>query len=177
MAVGNMRNVLLVAALLALPVAASAVEQAAGEEMEELEIRGTRLYEMRAAIVKTEDRFFARYNELNKIHEFDIVCNQRAETGTKITKRVCRTRAVDTAQADEARGLLQDVIQDGGASSHAPEAAQVLLGKESEYEANMLKILNSDRELKKLVKEHDQLEQRYAKARIEQFKTRVGLNK
>ena len=176
MRAGNLRNVLLTAALLVLPLAASAGQAPAENEMEEVEIRGTRLYEMREAIIKTEDRFFARYNELNKIQEFDIVCNKRASTGTVISQRVCRTRAVDTAQSDEARSLLLDVVQDGG-SSHAPEASQVLLAKEPEYEANMLKILNSDRELKKLVKEHERLEQRYAKARKEQFKTRMGLAK
>jgi hypothetical protein len=45
---------------------------------------------LRQAVVEAEDRFHARYNELNDNDDFDVNCRQEARTGTKLERRICR---------------------------------------------------------------------------------------
>ena len=74
---------------------------------DEVLVRGTRLRELKAAIVAAEDRFYARYNELNKVDAFDIECATDAHTGTKLKQRRCLTRLQLEARARNALETLQ----------------------------------------------------------------------
>src|SRR5262249_60839401 len=66
--------------------------------IDEIIVSGTRrLAEMRKEMVELEDRFLARYNELNKIPEFAINCYAEAAQNSRFLRRTCRPVFVDTA--------------------------------------------------------------------------------
>jgi hypothetical protein len=80
---------------------------------DEVLVRSTRLRELKAAIVAAEDRFYVRYNELNKVDAFDIECALDAHTGTKLKQRRCFTRVQLEARARNALETLQMFQEQG----------------------------------------------------------------
>src|SRR5689334_9582583 len=66
-------------------------------DTEEILVQAKRLSQLHAEVVAAEDRFFARYNELNKVNDFDVQCRLEAPTGSRRRQRTCETQL----QADE----------------------------------------------------------------------------
>src|SRR3982751_3474558 len=103
-------SIVMAATWLAAPLCGAAqraaTATASSQESEEVVVRGTRLYELRAAIIAAEDRFYARYNELNKVDDFDIECTVEAPTGTRFKQRTCRTNVQLTALRDYGRDYV-----------------------------------------------------------------------
>jgi hypothetical protein len=97
---------------------------------EEVVVEGKSIAQLRTEIVKAEDRFYEKYNKLNKDREYAMQCEDSASTGTKLTTRKCKARMVETATSQQARDFLyamQDNFlaqQDGGAAA-APGAQDV----------------------------------------------------
>lgn len=89
------------------PAQAEAQSAAPKEQLDEQVIEGKRLSDLRADIVKTEDRFFAAYNRLNHDREYSMECAHSAPTGSRLTQRSCVPRMVNTANAEAARNFLQ----------------------------------------------------------------------
>ncbi len=150
------------------------------EELEEVEVQGTPLFAMRKAIVEAEDRFFARYNELNQKDEFDIVCRQEQRLGTRISRRVCVPQLVDDATAAEAVGVMDAMLagKSLGEALQSPRselAVNVLTNRNAEYRDNMLRLLRNDRELRALVQEQKKMQDRYDKAHKERLRGRILL--
>lgn len=143
------------------------------EITEEVVVRGTRLYELRAAIVAAEDKFFARYNELNKVDDFDIQCSVTAPTGSKLKERGCLTKMQLRAQSDQAREFVQ-MLQDqaAGLSGTPPitDPNTVFLARYEDYKENMLYLLKMNPELRRLVREREDAEKRYNEERKRRFK-------
>jgi hypothetical protein len=154
-------------------------------EMEEIVVRAPRLYELRAAIVKAEDRFYARYNELNKVDDFDVECKVDAPTGTKFKQRGCLTRVQLKAQKEQGSEFLQ-MIQDKAAGAEgtpvrgAPPTTDpdtAMLARYPEYKMNVLYLLKMNPELRRLVRERDEAEKRYNDELKKRFKGRLGLSR
>lgn len=137
---------------------------AADEELEEVVVRGTKLWQMREAIVNAEKRFYALYNELNTNDDFDVHCDLEAPLGTRLKSRVCRVAYVADAQADFAQALL--------AGYEAPSPEIVQLERADEYRAAALKVINGDKRLLKLARERERLEAKYLEERRKRFKGR-----
>jgi hypothetical protein len=133
------------------------------EPMEEVEIRGTRnrLRELREEIVRLEDKFYLRYNELNTDDQYDVHCNMEAPTGTLMKYRVCRPEFVETATSEEAKAFL-------GGYSVAP-ANMTIMAKYPSFERQALSVINKDRDLRKLIRERDAVEARYENLRKAEF--------
>lgn len=131
--------------------------------MDEVEIRGTRgrLREMREEIVRLEDQFYQRYNELNAVDEYDVHCNMEQPTGTLLKYRVCRPVFVENATAEEARAFL-------GGYTVVP-ANMVIGSKYPEFERQALSVINRDRDLRRLIRERDAVEARYENLRKIEF--------
>jgi hypothetical protein len=113
----------------------------------------TRLAQLRKEIVVAEDRFLAKYNELNQVRQYAIKCSQEAVTGTSLYRRACRPEYVNTATADEAKGSLLGY--------YAPPAALVLASKKGGFRKNMLDLAMKSAELRQLEREHQNLQDRY----------------
>ena len=145
-------------------------EVAAGqlEELDEVHVRGTRLWQMRREIVSFEDRIYARYNELNTNDDFDVNCGREARLGTRIAQRVCRVQYYEDAQAEYASALFS-----GYPPPPSPEIVELERGEE--FRRHMLAVINGDRELRRLIRERDALEKRYLKEREKRFEGRVVL--
>lgn len=141
-----------------------AMSGAEGQELAEVVVRGTRLWQLRAAIIEAEDRFYARYNQLNANDDFDVHCRQEAPLGTRLKQRVCRIAFQEEAQADHAQVLFT-----GG---FAPDPRLVMLERSEEYRANALAVINGDRHLRALVRERERLEKKYEEERRKRFKDR-----
>lgn len=149
-------------------------------ETEEIVVRAPRLDELRAAIVKAEDRFYARYNELNKVDDFDVECKVDAPTGTKFKQRGCLTRVQLKAQQEQGSEFMK-MVQDqavgvpGTPPTTDPDTA--MLARYQEYKMNALYLLNMNPELRRLVRERDEAEKRYNDELKKRFKGRLGLSR
>jgi hypothetical protein len=121
--------------------------------IDEIIVQGTRLWQMQKAITAADDRFFVRYNEINKDHDFDVHCAMEAPLGTLIKQRFCRPAYYEKAEQDYARALLD------GTDAIPPEA--VRLDRQEEYRKHMLDVVRGSPELMKLMHERDALKKKY----------------
>lgn len=156
-------------------------DQARFGTSEEVLVRGTRLRELKAAIVVAEDRFYARYNELNLVDDYDIDCRMDAHTGTRIPQRRCFAKLLLKAMALEGEEALrafqdhpkpQDMpgappseprpagMSAAGSVPHTnPEAEW--LAHFDDYRDNMLYLLAKHPELQRLARAAEDAKKRY----------------
>ena len=122
----------------------------------EVTVRAKReLEKLRLEIDAAQDRFIARYNELNKDPQYAMKCNDEAPTGSRFTRHNCRPEFVNAATNAELRAAL-----DGHS---APPAALVTASKKAAFQKNMLDIASSSPELQNLAREQSDLQARYDK--------------
>jgi len=172
----------LMAALAAVTLISTALAWAAparaAEPLSEIEVRAQRekLSLLLQEMVKLEDHFYERYNELNKEPRFNMVCEKDAKTGSHLKSRNCLPVFVTEAQhtfAESTVWAMQSSFQ-GDASDLAggglPAAASgEILRKWPEFENNMLEVMRENPELVKLANEHEILKMRYELARRVKF--------
>jgi hypothetical protein len=134
----------------------AATTAAPGQEqlLDEVVVRGTQLWKLRQRMKKTEDKFYALYNKLNKEQDFDVHCHIETPTGRVIKERICRVAFFEDAQEIEAKALL-----DGHS---APPAYMVAQARNADFEAHFLKVINSDPRLLKMVREREALGAQYS---------------
>jgi hypothetical protein len=157
------------------PVATPPAAASPNEITEEVVVRGTRLYQLREAIIAAEDKFYARYNELNKVDDFDIECSVSAPTGSRLKQRGCLTKMQLKAQAAQGREFLQMVQDQAAGLSGSPpvtDPTAVFLARYEDYKENMLYLLKMNPELRRLVHEREEAEKRYNEERKRRFKGR-----
>ncbi len=123
------------------------------EPPDEVIVLGKRLSQMRKAVTDADDRFFARYNEINKDHDFDVHCIVEAPVGTLIKRRTCRPVFQEKGDEDYARSLLD------GTGAIPPEIVRLL--HQDEYHKHMLEVVRANPELMKMVSERDVLKKQY----------------
>jgi len=85
------------------PLAAAAT---AGQPLDEVQVDGQSMADLRAGVTKAEKKFLALYNKLNRNGKYAVSCRDSANTGTRLAKRSCSSRAEDEAIADQARQYL-----------------------------------------------------------------------
>jgi hypothetical protein len=169
------------AALLAAHCAQAASSGVGQSDLDEVLVRAQRvqLPEMRKEMVELEDRFYARYDELNRQDDFDIHCFREARTGTRMIKRTCRAAyeedAVQTEGREEVeyRQYLQDAQRHGYllVPGTMPEPAMMaILARLDEFRANMRSVVNRDPQLLELLRERAELAKRYEAVRRRIFK-------
>jgi hypothetical protein len=154
-------------AALAAPDAASAPPVSGttnAGETDEVIVSANRLWQIRKAMIETEDRFYARYNKLNADGDFDMICGVSAPLGTRIQSRRCQVSFVIDAQFTAANAELT-----GG---FAPPPELVLLERYDEYRRHALRIINNDPELRRLIRQREMLGARLVSRQKEIFSTR-----
>lgn len=84
-------------------------ERAAVSTLREVEVRGKRLRldQLRQEMARLEERIYERYNEVNTIEKFDVMCSDYTRTGTRLQNRYCRPKFVEDARVDEGRIAFQ----------------------------------------------------------------------
>jgi tetratricopeptide (TPR) repeat protein len=75
--------------------------------LEEIIVIGDRsLLSLRMEVYQAEELKFDLFNALNSTDEFDITCEDRASTGSRIKRRVCDVGYMKEARAEDARKFL-----------------------------------------------------------------------
>jgi hypothetical protein len=128
-----------------------------------------KLREVQKAIVDAEDRFYARYNQLNKNHDFDIECSVEAPTGTRLEVRECLPKFAAALTKQDVRGLLSSGTSvDGGVFK--PSAGGLISNRMPELKSRMAQVVRSDPELQRLLRERALLAQHYKELSEKKFK-------
>lgn len=104
-----------------------------GQTRAEVSVENRSLRELRRDMRRAQDRFTELYNRLNQDRDQEIVCNDEAATGTRLTRPNCMTRAQQEARAREAADYLTaadlagslDAGLDGGAAESGPVGQSV----------------------------------------------------
>lgn len=152
----------------------------ASEATEEVLVQGARLRELQEAIVEAEDRFYARYNDLNKVDKYDVECVNDAHTGTRLKHRRCFTKLQLEARSLNGIETLQMRQEQEGATPHPgrppntnPEG--IWLSHYDEYRDNMLYLLKMNPELRRMAAEGEAAQKRYDKEYKRRMKGRLVL--
>lgn len=149
------------------------------QELDEVVVTGGRLYDR---IVKAEDRFFKAYNELNEDDDFDTNCaNVPVDQDSRIEQRFCMPSFFADAKAEQVRLSqlclsMQHEDEEGNIANapcyEPPSADQLFFHRREEYVTNMLKVIASDPDLRKMYlevealhRERAQYENRYNQLR------------
>jgi len=142
------------------------------EVLDEVEVKGVRIWQLRAAVIKAEDRVIARYNDLNRDDDLDIECLSNTPTGTRLSFRYCRTKLQKRTQQDDSWNWISSALsmqlEPGMGTSPPPplpETPTRLLERMEDYKKNLATLLQDDPRLRELVKEHSDARRRYEAAR------------
>jgi predicted nuclease with TOPRIM domain len=159
--------------------AGEAGEQAADEVLDEVEVRArrARIDELRREVTRLEDRIYARYNDLNRIDRFDIVCSEEARTGTRIERRYCRPKFEYQAKVEEGQVAFLSIQQRSdhdapvaAASVQLPDSpVNKILQQVPQFQRHMRRIMEEDRQLQDLMEERADAAERLERARSELF--------
>jgi hypothetical protein len=136
-------------------------------DLDEVQVLGKKLSQMRTDILLAEDLFYARYNELNKDDDFDVSCVMGANIGSRILMRRCSPAFYAKAREAEVSAVL--------AGYYAPEAELVLLERWSDFRKHALSVINSDVQLRRLIRNRERMADIFVKARAERMKGRLIL--
>lgn len=130
------------------------------ETLDEVVVKGnlTSLSGLRAAIIAAEDRFYARWNELNADDQYDIQCRVEAPTGRRMFRRSCAPRVVDDLTHAIAMGLVR-----GNSDTNAQykTSEDVRLAAARELKRRTLVLLDQDPELRQALLERARLSELY----------------
>jgi len=154
-------------------------------ELDEVLIVGkqAQVDQMRKELVRLEDLFHARYNELNTNDDFDIHCMIEARTGTRIEKRSCRAIYMERALQEEGRDafVIRQYVQDQftagvsqprvNASPPVPAAVAVSARLEV-FRKNVRDVAGKDPELIELLRRRAELAERFLAARRAVFQSK-----
>ncbi len=119
---------------------------------------------IRKALVESEDRFYARWNELNKDPAWDVQCETRAPTGTRIAVRSCDPAKVEEERHEEAMRLLGM-----GGNVRFTSIDEIRSQVNPELKAMMVRMVKSDPQLLLALVEHAKLVQIYEQTRRQKF--------
>lgn len=140
-----------------LPGSGPPSQDAPDAPLAEVEITAerARLSEMRAQIVRLENQFYARYNQVNANHQYDvIVCRSVTYTGSHVDRRFC-----GPASALRVVPYLDPlpVPTDVTLTVEPPKDPAQLRA----YQRNMVDVVRKHPELLELIKERSELVERY----------------
>jgi len=134
------------------------------QPLEEVEVIGKKLSKLRQEVIEAEERYYALYNELNTNDDYDVHCVLEAHIGTRIKSRVCKAVYVAKAQEDEAQAFLQGRVV-------AP-ASLVALTRQDDFRKSAIAVIKANPKLFDLLRERNELEQKYERVRKERMKGR-----
>ncbi len=139
----------------------------AAEPMPEVEINARResLSHLRAEIVRLEDDFYSKYNQLNADKQYDIECGRIAPTGSVLKRRDCVPYS--------SIGRPQTKPRRSSATITAVPASSVILLKWPDFEKTLVKAIQTHPELQQLSASHAAMQKHYAMVRKLKFKGRI----
>jgi len=116
--------------------------------------------QMRLELQRIEQRFYARYNELNTDDEFDIHCADEALTGTAFRNRTCQPRFVADISADVSGQMIERFKAYGDLRAPTPAGASIA-NRRIDMERKMLELFRAHPELLKDLDSYTALKKKY----------------
>jgi len=136
----NHRILLLALTALAFPLAASAQDDAATEEV--VVVGDRSVGQLRREVYQAEEDFYDLYNSLNDDPEYDVNCNYETATGTHVKNHVCRAKFVSDSYAKHAGRNNNDLTRVAN-----QDANPVLAEKTKIFEEKLGMLVNTNAEL------------------------------
>ena len=136
----------------------------APEDLEEVQIIASRHTpdELRAEIVKTEDAFYARLNELMDDPEMRVECRFEPPVGSHISRRVCAPQYIATANANYTRDMIQGLtltaLTPGGVYFTAAAPGAAIAGNEVVFVRKVDELVTENPALRELAQRREKLE-------------------
>ena len=176
----NTRMLLCRTLLLAMmPVAAFTASPLASPELEEVIVHGKQLDVLRKEMIKAEDQFFDRYNQLVGKQEYEVHCTVEQPIGSRVPRRYCRTgyeRNALSQAAREAAMMMQNVLDElrrnvspSQVVTTTSVSPSTIAGKHEEFKKVMLDKVTHDETLLKALVNHARLVDRYNTVYREKF--------
>jgi hypothetical protein len=122
----------------------------------------------REAVIAAEDRFYARYNELNQDDMLDVQCRFEQPTGTRIPRRTCQTRMLDEETRAEALKFVGTA--EGTVDLLSAQALNSPL--QAELRKRVLAMTREDPQLLRALLERARLQQYYEDLSAKKFSNR-----
>lgn len=151
--------------------------------LDEVLVQGLRaqLRELRREAVELEERFYARYNELNTVRDFDVHCHADARTGTLLKGRICRAVYESKAFAEEGREAFQyrqfilEQVKAGRPDPMPPgppppPAVMSIEVRRPAFQQNMREVVARDEELIRLLHDRTEAVKQYDALRRQLFR-------
>ena len=148
----------LLLAALALPLAASAQDDEATEEI--VVVGDKSIGQLRREVYEAEEEFYDLYNSLNDDPEYDVKCFYETSTGTHVKNHVCRAKFITDSYAKHAARNGNDLRRVAN-----QDANPALAEKTATFEEKLGTLVNTDAELQAAFL-------RYNNARVEFFAAR-----
>ena len=116
---------------------------------------------IKQALIDNEDRFNARYNELNQDDHYDVVCRDEIPTGSRVPRRNCQAKIVDEITTRGAQDFFRNLGTGPGLWITRPDLmrSQAMV----ELKDRTLALVQRDRQLQQVLQERARLEQMYQK--------------
>ncbi len=151
-------------------------------ELEEVIIHGKQLDVLRRELIKAEDQFFDRYNELVKKQEYEVHCAVEQPIGSRVPRRYCRTGYEQNALSQAGReaalmmqGFLNDLRMQAPhnvSETTTSVSPNSLDGKREEFKKYMKETVTHDETLLRALVNHARLMDRYNTVYREKFGAR-----
>ena len=142
----------------------SSQEASRATRLDEITVPGelNSLSAIKQALRESEKRFNARYNELNKDDDYDVVCSDDIPTDSHIPRWGCQASIVAKITEQQAK----DFIRNPGTGPAFPITAPDIVRRQAmfEVEERTRALVGSDPELQRELLEHAQLERILNKA-------------
>lgn len=167
--------------LLGLPVDAAEIEQppAADVTLDEVTVTAMRLRlaELRENLTRLEEQIYARYNDLNKVDKYDILCSDYTRTGTHLSQRYCRPQFEEDARNEEGQVAFRSwrQVHDPyapmpAASVEIPESpVPKILAKVPAFQEHMRQVMEKDPQLRRWLRERAEAAEEFERTRRELF--------
>jgi hypothetical protein len=133
-----------------------------GPPLDDIIVNGKRdtLGRLRTEMDKAEDSIYAGYNEINTEPEYETHCREETDSQTRMRKRICQPKFVDTEQANYAQERIR------GRENIDPST--LIAEKMPAYRKHFMAVVLQDPKLSKAASDYFALYQRYEKLKKEQ---------
>jgi len=148
----------------AAKTAEAANRLADGPPLDDIVVNGKRdtLARLRTQMEKAEDNIYAGYDEINTEPEYETRCREETDSQTRMRKRVCQPKFVDTEEANYAQERVR------GRENIDP--ATLIAAKMPAYRKHFMAVVLKDPNLSKAASDYFGLYQRYEALKKEQMK-------
>jgi hypothetical protein len=135
-----------------------------GPSLDDIIVNGKRvtMARLRAEMDKAEDSIYAGYNEINTEPEYETHCREETDSGTRMRKRICQPKFVDTEQANYAQERIR--------GHEEIDPATLIAAKMPAYRKHFMAVVLKDPKLSKEASDYYALYQRYEGLKKEQGK-------